>query len=973
MSNTYKNTAFWSWNADIKKEEALWQIADLKQKGYGGVFIHARGGLEIEYMGKEWFEVFDACVEWAEQNDFDIWIYDEFGWPSGFGGGKVNGLGEEYQIKHLVASHTPIDDGKHKLFKTYEKEGETLYIYLYTDKNYEDLLNPKVTKEFIKSTHEVYYNRYKKHFGKVIKGVFTDEPQVFVFHPYSEQIVKAFKDKHNIDFDADVWKLFVDCPEREHFFYKYYTIIAELLTKNFTEPISKWCEERGVMFTGHFAEEDGLMRQYRANGGVMRNYPPMQQPGIDFLGRRLASSVLPKQLCSVKNQFAKPTVLSETFGCAGWGVTFSQLAWIWGYQVAFGVNKACLHLSAYTIRGTRKRDYPAFYSYQEPWWECFGELSKKMEEMNSFISQGKEKNDILLISALTSTYSQQYRSDKGKNVSAQFRLALENLLAKQYPFDIGDERIMRDFGSITDEGRLKIGECEYSYILVPEALNIEKSTWELLKKFNEKGGKIAFINSRCEVCSDGQLPSEYYPLLSCPVVANRAGLIEKYFRSIGYQRNVKITDKYDQTVCDEVILHVAENEREVYIFAQNVSCGKRISGKVFVKDFGQFYGEDKLCTAVGIKGVYTNVEIPPMGHVAIRLVKGETPVCIKESFVCAQTLNFNSARLTSNNSLNIDKACFVIDGEKSKLFDTAILQDEINRAVNQKGLGKTDVDVIYSFTQRDKLELLKVAVETRGVQKIAFNGKDITDCFDGWYVDKNIGIADVSNLQQLGKNTLTVSYTVWGQKSYAETLDGFETERNLFHYQSEAESVYLVGDFSVENRSPVYDDGYLTTEIKEFVITKPQEIDYKRELTEQGLYFYRGGVEYNYTVQKEEGEKVFVRFEEFFGTTAKISANGRHKVVINALDKVNITPLLKNGENALTVTLYGSNRNLLGAFHHISGDSALVGNSTFRGRKGFEDTVLYNHFGENTYDEKYHFVKLGLGSTIIEKYKEENK
>ena len=26
MSNVYKNTAFWSWNADIEKEEALWQL-----------------------------------------------------------------------------------------------------------------------------------------------------------------------------------------------------------------------------------------------------------------------------------------------------------------------------------------------------------------------------------------------------------------------------------------------------------------------------------------------------------------------------------------------------------------------------------------------------------------------------------------------------------------------------------------------------------------------------------------------------------------------------------------------------------------------------------------------------------------------------------------------------------------------------------------------------------------------------------
>lgn len=970
----YKNTAFWSWNADIEKDEAIWQIADFKEKGYGGVFIHARGGLEIEYMGEKWFEVFDACVEWAAENNFDIWLYDEFGWPSGFGGGKVNGLGKDYQIKHLVSSEKPIEDGKHELFNTYTVGGKTLFVYLYTDKNYVDLLDYKVTKAFIESTHEVYYARYKKYFGNVIKGIFTDEPQVFVFHPYSEQIVKAFQEKHGVDFHADMWKLFVDCPEREEFFYQYYSIIADLLTENFTKPLANWCAEHDIMFTGHFAEEDGLMRQYRATGGVMRNYEPMQQPGIDFLGRRLTSPVLPKQLCSIKNQFGKGTVISETFGCSGWNTSFAQFAWIWGYQAAFGINKACLHLSAYTIRGTRKRDYPAFFSYQEPWWDCFGALSKEMEDMNEFISQGKQKNNILLLSALTSTYSQQYRADKGKTISAQFRKTVENLLAKQYPFDIGDERIMRDFAYVTEDGCLQIGECTYNHILISESINLEKTTWELLKQLCEKGVKIAFINAKTEKCSGEEIPEEYQSVLDCPVIANRAGLIEKYFRSIGYRRKVKVIDICGGQVCDELILSVTENEKEIRIFAQNTACGRYVDGCLFVNDYGQFYRNEKLNTAIGQKGVYTNVKIPPMGHIAIRLVKGEKPVLVKEKFLCAAALSSHSAKLTEDNSLNIDKAYFEINGEKSDLIDTVLLQDEINRAVNQKRLGKTAVEVVYCFQQKDMLERLQIAVETRGAEKIVYNGKEISERFNGWYIDKGIRLTNVTDLQKIGENTLRISYTVYGQRSYTDTLDGFETERNLFHYKSEAESVYLVGDFSVENKNPIFDDGYFTTDFDGFTITKPQTLDFDKELTAQGLYFYRGGVEYRYTLQKNADEKVYIHFEDFHGVAAKITANGankKEKIVINPWDKTDITDILTNGENEIIVTLQGSNRNLLGPFHHQSGESAFVGNSTFRGKKGFEDTILYNHFGDNTYDEKYHFVKFGLGATIIEKYKEE--
>ena len=446
MSNTYKNTAFWSWNAKIEKKEALFQLADFKEKGYGGVFIHARGGLEIDYMGKEWFDVFDAGVEWAAVNMFEIWLYDEFGWPSGFGGGKVNGLGAEYQIKRIVTSATPIEDEKHVLLHSSEINGESFYAYAAVDKNYVDLLEPNVARAFIASTHEVYYARYKKYFGSVIKGIFTDEPQIAMRYPYSVQIVKVFKEKYGVDFHAELWKLFVENPQREEFFYRYYSVSAELLTENFTKPIAKWCEERGIKFTGHFAAEDGLTEQYRATGGVMCNYECMQQPGIDFLGRRLITPVLLKQLTSVKNQFGKATVLSETFGCSGWNTSFAQFAWMWGYQAAFGINKACLHLSAYTIRGTRKRDYPAFFSYQEPWWECFRAMSSEMERMSEFVSKGEPTTDILVVSALTSMYPLQYDSERGRVISAQFRVTLENLLAKQYPFDIGDERLMKEFG-----------------------------------------------------------------------------------------------------------------------------------------------------------------------------------------------------------------------------------------------------------------------------------------------------------------------------------------------------------------------------------------------------------------------------------------------------------------------------------------------------------------------------------------------
>ena len=75
---------------------------------------------------------------------------------------------------------------------------------------------------------------------------------------------------------------------------------------------------------------------------------------------------------------------------------------------------------------------------------------------------------------------------------------------------------------------------------------------------------------------------------------------------------------------------------------------------------------------------------------------------------------------------------------------------------------------------------------------------------------------------------------------------------------------------------------------------------------------------------------------------------------------MDITKYLKFGKNRVSVRLYGSNRNLMGPHHHITGEPHFVGPSTFRGIKGFEDFVTPEIRSENTYTDHYSFVPFGL-------------
>ena len=111
IDKKYRPVPFWSWNEKLNVPETLRQVGLMDDVGIGGFFMHARGGLQTEYMGEEWFENVTACVEEAEKRGMHAWAYDENGWPSGFGGGKVNGLGVEYQQKSLH-SEPLTDDNK---------------------------------------------------------------------------------------------------------------------------------------------------------------------------------------------------------------------------------------------------------------------------------------------------------------------------------------------------------------------------------------------------------------------------------------------------------------------------------------------------------------------------------------------------------------------------------------------------------------------------------------------------------------------------------------------------------------------------------------------------------------------------------------------------------------------------------------------------------------------------------------------
>ena len=76
-------------NHKLEPEEVRRQIREFADKGYQGVFAHARQGLLTPYMSKDWWDIIDVIVKECELTGMKFQIWDEDYFPSGIAGGRT--------------------------------------------------------------------------------------------------------------------------------------------------------------------------------------------------------------------------------------------------------------------------------------------------------------------------------------------------------------------------------------------------------------------------------------------------------------------------------------------------------------------------------------------------------------------------------------------------------------------------------------------------------------------------------------------------------------------------------------------------------------------------------------------------------------------------------------------------------------------------------------------------------------------
>ncbi|MBN2413072.1 hypothetical protein JXQ31_15405 [candidate division KSB1 bacterium] len=545
---------FWFWNGELEEKEMEWQMREYKDKGITGLFIHGRFGLKVPYLSEDWFERVKYVVKKAKEIGIDVWVYDEMNWPSGTAERQVLQKYPALKQKYLelvvldvygplftfleATDHRYVNTGDstpiaafactaeefengikniidltpnlsfNKVIPWEAPAGHWKLLY-FLEKEvdyYIDTLNPESTNRFIELTHDKYKTAVGKDFGSIVPGFYTDEPAMYYYQvgvdnyviPWSSQMFKIFRTRRGYDLKAFLPALYTSMGEKTvQIRYDFWRTLTEQYKESYYKRLRDWCEENGVIFTGHLLFEDWLRAHARCEGNIFKYLKQMHLIGVDHLYPKIGSEKEPAEHVALKigssaaHHFGSTRLLCESMGGTYWDCTLERMKWIANWEYVLGVNLFNNHGYHYSIEGERKRDWPPSQFYHHTWWKYYDRFTTYMSRLGHILSGGKHIAKLLVLYPINSTwinYVPQKNTPENSVTESDFNYLTDTLLRLHYDFDYVDEDVLAE-AQIKD-GKIIIADEEYELFILPPVTHIKRSTFEQLHKFVHSGGKL---------------------------------------------------------------------------------------------------------------------------------------------------------------------------------------------------------------------------------------------------------------------------------------------------------------------------------------------------------------------------------------------------------------------------------------------------------------------------------------------------
>jgi len=990
----FRGAPFWSWNDDLDPDELRRQVRLQKEAGLGGYFMHARVGLITPYLGPRWMECIAATVDEGKKADIRSWLYDEDKWPSGSVGRVIPEMGPEWQQKRLQLLEAPADEYQPqanalatfvgvrvgKQLSEVERvpdhrvspdEKRTVFHFFWQPVGYADLLKPEVVDKFIELTHEAYKRLCGADFGDAIPGIFTDEPN-YADPPWTERLPEIFRRKNGYDVIEHLLSLFYHVGDTHTVRYDFWRTVTDLYVQTFSKRIYDWCEQNHLALTGHQLYEDTLLYQVRRVGSCMQHYEYMQVPGIDHLGRNIRDPLLNKQVSSVAHQFGGRRVLSETYGCSGWNLSFEGQKWIGDWQYVMGVNLLCHHLELYSMKGRRKRDYPPSLFYQQPWWPHNRQIADYFARLGAALTAGAHRAEILLVHPMGSAWAVHDPQDEkpALEVNEPFSRLSTYLLQCHRDYDYGDEDILERHAEVIGEGadtRLRVGTCEYPIVILPPMVTIRTRVLEMVLDFAQRGGRL--------ICVD-PLPVEEHGreterLAECLLehgqrIANDLAEVRQILldarppevivleREKGLARLVHLFGEHGDDA-ETVYHHLRDDGDERILFLANVDNDHPVDTLVKLRGAGRLEQWDPrtgemtpLFTRFNEGYTAAEIELAPAGSALLVLdttqpaLEGERPRPREVRRVAF--LNTWEIEPTEPNALTLDYCDFRLGGgDWIEDVPTIWVHKQLEAqaaSAGASGSGRS-LELRFRFEAEEAPRPCWLVVERTDVCEIEVNGAAVPSDDEGWWCDIAFRKIPIGEHLKQGENAITVRTRL---------------EPSADPASFEPESAYVIGDFSVVRSGHRWPGG-----APRFALRAPVARADSGDLGPQGFPFYRGSVVYRQTVSVEAleaGRRAVLEFPRLEAIVTRVSVNGEEAGHLPWRPwRLDVTDRLQAGRNAFEIEVFSSCRNLLGPHHHSEGELTGVGPRSFYGGNAWAADPRAE---DDIWRDEYSFVPFGI-------------
>jgi hypothetical protein len=958
----FRSAPFWIWHEKVCKEKIREQLVDFREKGFGGVFVHPRYGMITEYLSEEWFEMVEYTLSVARELGLYVWIYDENSYPSGFAGGHVpHDMPDSYRYGQALRIHRtnrfePDPDLRYLHYFEVNGQGEAVefhdpaartgnrgeFILLelvnypqnkwHAGWSYVDLLYPGVTEKFMEITMQGYEDRFGGHFGNLIPGVFTDEPNIAppggrTAVRWTPDLYDEFEKRWGYRLQDNLLSLFEETGNWKKVRHNYFQLLLQMFIDRWSKPWFEYTESRNLKWTGHYWEHGWPSPHH--GGDNMAMYAWHQVPGVDLLFNRMYTEERPtqfgnvrnvKELRSAANQTGRIRTLSETYGGAGWELTFEDMKRLGDWMYVLGVNFLNQHMAYMTLLGDRKHDFPQSISYHAPWWEHYGHQLDYFARLSVAMSAGRQNNNILVIEPTTTTwmYYSSYRPNAYLNeIGNNFNDLLDRMEQYKIGYDLGSENIIKDRGSV-ENGRFIVGEADYEVVVLPFGMeNIDRPTFELLSRFLESGGRVVSLKTLPSMIA-GSLSDEPMKLMR---EHNGRWLHASCFTDphVYLHFDNKRLQFSQSAMKSKWFLH---HERELddgrLVFLVNSSPDEDMEGYFITSGemVARLDPETGRVTGwphTGDNGqIRVGFSVKPAGSLLLFIPDRKIAVDYQAERPAATIVMESSEmqiRPLSPNVVTLDYGELSIEGQSlgrlyfysaadrvwqhygyndnpwvsSSQFRTELVDaDTFSTA--------TGFEFVYDFIVRQGTDMRSVTAvaERPGIFSLTVNGRTLEPVPGRWFVEKDFAVYAVGEYLSPGQNRISLR---------ASPMSMF----------AELQPVYLTGFFSLAEAGAGW----------EIIPQQPLRAGSWRK---SGYPFYSDRVSYIKNVWIEKvPQRVMVQLGEWNGTVAEVLVNNRPAAIIQSPPyEADITGLVGEGENSIEVTVYGSLKNLLGPHHNVT-------------------------------------------------------